>query len=58
MSSFRRCSGAARRCGCCRRPPNADLLVTGDKDLLTIGAHEDVAIVTVAEALRRIGLAP
>lgn len=32
----------------------ADLIVTGDNDLLCLGAHEGIAIVKAAEALLRI----
>ena len=32
----------------------ADLVVSGDKHLLSMGRHEGIAIVTAAEAVRRI----
>lgn len=32
----------------------ADLVVSGDKHLLSMGSHQGIAIVSVAEALRRI----
>jgi putative PIN family toxin of toxin-antitoxin system len=32
----------------------ADLLVSGDADLLSMGSHEGIAIVSVVEAVRRI----
>jgi len=33
---------------------NADLLVSGDRDLLTIASHDGLLIVTAAEAVKRI----
>jgi putative PIN family toxin of toxin-antitoxin system len=33
---------------------SADLIVSGDQDLLVLGSYQDVPIVTAAEALRRI----
>jgi putative PIN family toxin of toxin-antitoxin system len=32
----------------------ADLIVTGDDDLLTLNAYQDIPIVTAAEAMRRL----
>jgi len=32
----------------------ADLIVTGDQDLLVLGSYHDVPIVTAAEAMRRV----
>jgi uncharacterized protein len=32
----------------------ADLVISGDRDLLSLGSHQDIAIVSPAEALRRI----
>ncbi|PPQ39515.1 putative toxin-antitoxin system toxin component, PIN family [Rhodopila globiformis] len=34
----------------------ADLIVTGDSDLLVLGHHGDIRIVTPAEAIARIGV--
>jgi uncharacterized protein len=34
----------------------ADLIVSGDKDLLTLGSFEGIPIVAAAEALKRLGL--
>jgi putative PIN family toxin of toxin-antitoxin system len=34
---------------------SADLIVTGDRDLLRLGAHQAIAIVTPAEAVNRLG---
>lgn len=36
----------------------AELVVSGDRDLLSIGSHQDIAIVSPAEALRRIATNP
>lgn len=33
----------------------ADLIVSGDRHLLSLGGHEDIPIVTVREALERLG---
>ena len=38
----------------CALTARADLIVTGDDDLLTLNAYQDIPIVTAAEALRRI----
>lgn len=38
----------------CALAARADLIVTGDNDLLDLNAYQDIAIVTAAEALRRI----
>jgi putative PIN family toxin of toxin-antitoxin system len=38
----------------CALVASADLIVTGDKDLLTLNTYENIPIVTAAEALRRI----
>jgi predicted nucleic acid-binding protein len=35
----------------------ADLLVSGDRDVLALGTHQGVRIVTPAEAVRLIGVA-
>jgi putative PIN family toxin of toxin-antitoxin system len=35
----------------CARIGNADLIVTGDKDLLSLGSHERIAIVTPRQYL-------
>jgi predicted nucleic acid-binding protein len=32
----------------------ADLIVSGDKDLLVLGTYQDIPIVAAAEALRRV----
>lgn len=34
----------------------ADLIVSGDRHLLTLGSHEGIAIVTVRQALARLGV--
>jgi predicted nucleic acid-binding protein len=34
----------------------SDLIVTGDEDLLTLNAYQDIPIVNATEALRRIEL--
>ena len=36
----------------------ADLIVSGDQDLLTIGQFEDIPILTVRAALERLGATP
>ena len=33
----------------------ADLLISGDRHLLTLGTHQDIRIVTPVEAIRLIG---
>ena len=38
----------------CALTARADLIVTGDNDLLDLNAYQDIPIVTAAEALRRI----
>lgn len=38
----------------CALTAHADLIVTGDADLLDLNAYQDIPIVTAAEALRRI----
>lgn len=38
----------------CALAARADLIVTGDNDLLDLNAYQDIQIVTAAEALRRI----
>jgi putative PIN family toxin of toxin-antitoxin system len=38
----------------CALEASADLIVTGDKDLLTLRTYQNIPIGTVAEALRRI----
>lgn len=38
----------------CALAARADLIVTGDNDLLDLNAYQDIPIVTAAEALRRI----
>ncbi len=38
----------------CALTASADLIVTGDKDLLTLNIYQNIPIVTVADALRRI----
>jgi uncharacterized protein len=38
----------------CALAASADLIVTGDKDLLTLDIYQSIPIVTAAEALRRI----
>lgn len=40
----------------CAVSAGADLIVTGDKDLLILQAFEGIPIVTVVEALRRMGV--
>ena len=40
----------------CAVGAGVDLIVSGDKDLLTLGAFQGVPIVDVAEALKRLGL--
>ena len=34
----------------------ADLIVSGDQDLLVLGSYRDIPIITAAEAMRRIEL--
>lgn len=34
---------------------NADLIVSGDRHLLRLGSHGDVAVITADECIRRIG---
>lgn len=38
----------------CALAAQADLVVSGDKDLLVLGTYQDISIVAAAEALRRI----
>lgn len=38
----------------CALAAQADLIVSGDKDLLVLNAYQDIPIVTAAEAMRRI----
>lgn len=38
----------------CALAARADLIVTGDTDLLVLSAYQDIPIITAAEALRRI----
>jgi putative PIN family toxin of toxin-antitoxin system len=40
----------------CAVGAQADLIVSGDKDLLTLGSFERIPIVVAAEALKRLGL--
>ena len=40
----------------CALAAQADLIVSGDQDLLVLGSYRDIPIVTAAEALRRIEL--
>ena len=39
----------------CAIAGNADLIVSGDKDLLSLQQYEDIPIVSVTDALKRIG---
>ena len=41
----------------CALSAGADAIVTGDKDLLTIGSFQGIPIIDTAGALRRLGLA-
>ena len=34
----------------------AELIVSGDRDLLSLASHRDIAILSPAEALRRIAI--
>lgn len=38
----------------CARAAQADLIVSGDQDLLVLGSYQGIPIVAAAEALRRI----
>lgn len=38
----------------CALAAQADLIVSGDKDLLVLGAYQNIPIVSAAEAMRRI----
>jgi putative PIN family toxin of toxin-antitoxin system len=38
----------------CALEASANLIVTGDKDLLTLNTYQNIPIITVAETLRRI----
>jgi putative PIN family toxin of toxin-antitoxin system len=38
----------------CALAASADLIVTGDKDLLTLNIYQNIPIITAAEALRRV----
>lgn len=41
----------------CALAARAELIVSGDKDLLTLKAHQNIRIVSIAEALRIIAVA-
>ena len=40
----------------CAVTAKADAIVTGDKDLLTLGVFEGIPIIPAAEALKRLGI--
>ena len=40
----------------CAVAAQADAIVTGDKDLLTLGSFQNIPIITVAEALKRLAI--
>ena len=40
----------------CAVAAGADAIVTGDKDLLTLGTYEGIPIINATEALRRLGI--
>ena len=40
----------------CAVGAQADAIITGDKDLLALQSYENIPVITVAEALRRLGI--